>query len=71
LRREARPRPGPNADEVTIGDPRVAYTGTSAPSTAGATFTKGTAGAGGKGDDSMANTGDGAPGVAAEVQQFP
>ena len=36
----------------------------------GVTFDMGTAGAGGTGDDSMGNMGDGAPGVVADVQGF-
>jgi hypothetical protein len=34
------------------------------------TFVKGTAGAGGLGDDSDGNLGDGSPGVVADVQGF-
>jgi hypothetical protein len=48
----------------------IAYTGTAAPSMKGVSFSQGTAGAGGKGDDSMGNMGDGAPGVVADVQVF-
>ena len=50
----------------------IAYTGMTAPSTMGASFPKmGTAGMGGTGDDSMTGIiGDGAAGVAADVQGF-
>jgi hypothetical protein len=47
----------------------IAYVG-KAPPKAGVTFTKGTAGAGGAGDHAMGNMGDGAAGVAADVQVF-
>jgi hypothetical protein len=50
---------------------RIAYTGTTAPSTTGVTFPgEGAGGVGGMGDDSMGNMGDGAPGVVADVQAF-
>ena len=50
----------------------IAYTGMTAPSTMGVSFPKkGTAGMGGAGDDSMTGiTGNGAAGVAADVQGF-
>jgi hypothetical protein len=47
----------------------IAYTG-KAPPMSGIMFTSGTAGAGGTGDDTMGNLGDGAPGVAANAQMF-
>jgi hypothetical protein len=48
----------------------IAATGTAPPMT-GVTFTKGTAGGGGKGDSANGNMGDGASGVVADVQVFP
>jgi hypothetical protein len=48
----------------------IAYTGTTAPSMMGVTFVMGTAGAGGKGDNSMGNMGDGAQGIMADLQGF-
>jgi hypothetical protein len=47
----------------------IAYAG-KAPPKSGMTFTKGTAGAGGAGDNAMGNMGDGAAGVPADVQVF-
>jgi hypothetical protein len=49
----------------------IAYTGTTAPSTMGVSFSNtGTVGMGGAGDDSMGNMGDGVAGIAATTQGF-
>jgi hypothetical protein len=49
----------------------IAYTGATAPATAGVTFVKkGTAGLGGAGDNTNGNMGDGAAGISADTRGF-